>query len=623
MAQKPTLILSFAVLAAATTLVFAAGGAGGAGAGGGATTAPGAAAGGGGGGRRGGGGRNAAPLPESEGVVLQKTVPADGRPQINGPRVTGATPGRPFMYAIPATGSDLTYSVDGLPEGLTVDAKTGFITGSLKVPLAKAVTLHAKNAKGEATKQFVIVGGQYKLALTPPLGWNSWNCYGGSVTQKQIQDAADGMVKSGLMNHGFTYVNLDDGWTLRAGGGRRGGGDAAAGGGTGTRNADGSIKLDPKFTDMKALGDYIHAKGLKFGTYSGPGPTTCQGREGSINHEEQDARSWASWGVDYIKYDLCSYDRIAGAAGNERSPEGMAAHKLPYQKLRTALDKLDRDIVYSLCQYNRTLQVYIWGSEDGIKGNLWRVTGDISTGANVWQSMSGIGFQQNGHESGAAPGHWNDTDMLVVGSVGLANGGTPRPTYLTQNEQLTHIGLWSMLAAPLLLGCDLNALDEFTTNLMCNDEMLAIDQDPLGKQAWRIAAMNVDAPANTPPATAAAGGAGGGGGRGRGGGQNGAAKQIWVRPLWDGTYAVGFFNLDTNPQKFSISLKDLSTGLKLEKPLSGPVAVRDVWNLKDLEKATDTLTAQVPRHGCVILKIGTPKPEAESIADLVKMHAPK
>jgi alpha-galactosidase len=571
-------------------------------------------------------------------VVLPKSEAADGSPRINGPRVTGGTPGRPFMYRVPVTGADVTFAAEGLPDGLTIDAKTGMISGSLKSELAKAVTVNARNAKGTATKQLVIVGGKYKLALTPPLGWNSWNCYGGSVTQQQIQDAADGMVKSGLANHGFTYVNLDDGWEWRPPTGRGRGANLPPEG-QGTRNADGTIGVNTKFPNMKALGDYIHGKGLKFGIYSGPGPTTCQGLEASWQHEEQDARTWASWGVDYIKYDWCGYSSVVPAA-----PEGYTGRtfpinrgggggqiqiafdelKVPYRTLRTALDKLDRDIVYSLCQYGWG-NVWEWGADPDIKGDLWRTTGDIATGTNVWQSMAGIGFAQNGREVLAGPGHWNDTDMLVVGSIGLAFGGQPRPTYLTQNEQLTHIGLWSMLAAPLLLGCDMNSMDEFTINLMTNDEMLAINQDPLGKQAWRVAALDVnDQPvsATPPPQPATTEPGARGRGRGRGGNpQNAAAKQIWVRPLWDGTVAVGFFNQDTSPQKITISMSDLNGHLKTN--FSGSVPVRDVWQHKDLAPATGSISAEVPRHGMAFLKIGTPKPVAECIADLVKMHSPR
>ncbi|HVT79769.1 MAG TPA: glycoside hydrolase family 27 protein, partial [Phycisphaerae bacterium] len=379
------------------------------------------------------------------------------------------------------------------------------------------------------------------------------------------------------------------------------------------RAADGTILVNNKFPDMKALGDYIHSKGLKFGIYSGPGPRTCGGYVASWQHEEQDARTWASWGVDYIKYDWCSYSEVA-PADDSGAPKmngfTLKQLKLPYQVLRTAIDKQDRDIVMSLCQYGWG-NVWEWGAEDGINGNLWRATGDIT---DTWQSMQGIGFAQNGHEQYAGPGHWNDTDMLVVGMVGWGN--VPRANRMTQAEQQTHITLWAILAAPMLLGCDLTQLDEFTTNLMSNDEMLAVNQDPAGKQGWRIAAMDAN---NEPVAANAA--APGGGGRGRGNPQNAAPKQIWARPLLDGTYAVGLFNLGNEPTKISISLKDLAAGLKTS--INGPVALRDIWQLKDLAPTSDAISAEVPRHGSVFLKVGTPKPDAQVIADIVKMHAPK
>jgi len=375
---------------------------------------------------------------------------------------------------------------------------------------------------------------------------------------------------------------------------------------------------------MKALGDYIHSKGLKFGIYSGPGPRTCGGYTASWQHEEQDATSWASWGVDYIKYDWCAYNEVAPPddSGAPRM-QGFTLKqlKLPYQVLRKAIDKQDRDIVMSLCQYGWG-NVWEWGAEDGINGNLWRATGDIT---DTWTSMRDIGFAQNGHEQYAAPGHWNDTDMLVVGKVGWGNN--PRANRMTQNEQITHITLWSILAAPMLLGCDLTQLDEFTVNLMSNDEMLSVNQDGLGRQGWRIAAMdaNDQAVSSTPPpeepTTQPATQAARGRGRGPRNPQNSAPKQVWARPLLDGTYAVGLFNLGNDPTTISISVKDLATGLKTS--LNGPVAVRDIWHLKDLATASDKISAEVPRHGAVFLKVGTPRADDQCIADLVKMHPTK
>ena len=309
-----------------------------------------------------------------------------------------------------------------------------------------------------------------------------------------------------------------------------------------------------KFPDMHALGQYIHSKGLKFGIYSSPGPTTCGGYAASWQHEEQDAKTWASWGVDYIKYDWCSYSNVvakapAGSVPRENSGFDMATLKRPYQDIRKALDGVDRDMVMSLCQYGWG-NVWEWGAEPGINGNVWRATGDIH---DNWRSMSNIGFAQNGHETFSGPGHWNDTDMLVVGKVGW--GPMLHDSKLTQNEQLTHISLWSILAAPMLLGCDLTQLDPFTRALMTNDEVLAVNQDPLGKMGHRIAQIG-----NT---------------------------QVWARPLWDGTTAVGLFNLDNAPAPVSISLADLK--------LTAPQEVRDIWQLKNLSRTPPTpLTCPSP-----------------------------
>jgi alpha-galactosidase len=547
-------------------------------------------------------------LPPEPPITLPRSTPADGRPQINGPLVTGSNLGHLFLYRIPASGdAPLAYAADNLPAGLTLDPATGIITGSMKTPTVATATLHAKNAKGEAARPLVIVGAPHALALTPPLGWNSWNCWGLTVSDARVRAAADGFDKSGLAAHGFQYVNIDDGWEIRV----QTQGRAAAVGGTtrpavlnadALRAADGTINVNEKFPDMKALGAYIHAKGLKFGIYSSPGPRTCGQYTASWEHEEQDVATWASWGVDYIKYDWCSYSEVAPPDDSDAPRFNrftLKQLKLPYQVLRTALDKQDRDIVMSLCQYGWG-NVWEWGAQDGINGNLWRATGDIT---DTWGSMSGIGFAQNGHEKFAGPGHWNDTDMLVVGKVGWGN--TPRANRMTQNEQLTHIALWSILAAPMLLGCDLTQLDEFTTNMMSNDEMLAVNQDPFGRQGWRIAAMD----AADQPVT------------GTGNAVNRAPKQVWARPLADGTVAVGLFNLGNDPARVAISLKALGEGL--QTTFTGPVPVRDIWQLKDLPPAADTLAAEVPRHGVAFLKLGTPKPLTDVVAAVVKLHTPQ
>ena len=347
--------------------------------------------------------------------------PPGPKPAIHYPRIVGATPGRPFLFLIPATGDGpLTFTAENLPAGITLDEKTGVLSGSLQSAGKTTAKITVKGPAGSSSATLTIVGGEHQLALTPPMGWNSWNVWGGQVDADKIRAAADAMVKSGLAAHGFQYVNIDDTWE-------------------GKRDADGVLHPNAKFKDMKALADYVHAKGLKLGIYSSPGPKTCAGYEGSDGHEEQDAKTYGEWGVDYLKYDWCSC----------KSKDLRA----PYALMRGALDKSGRDIFYSLCQYGMG-DVWTWGKDVG--GNCWRTTGDIN---DSWSSMSGIGFGQDGHEKFAGPGHWNDPDMLVVGNVGW---GRPHPTKLTPNEQVTHITLWSLLSAPLLIGCDMTKLDSFT-----------------------------------------------------------------------------------------------------------------------------------------------------------------
>jgi alpha-galactosidase len=460
-------------------------------------------------------------------------------PRLNSPRVTGATPGRPFLFRIPASGKGpLTFAVKNLPAGLKLDTQTGIITGALKQAGRTPITVTVRGPSGTATGEFTIVGGAHSLAQTPPLGWNSWNVWGPLVDDAKVRAAADALVTSGLAAQGYTYVNIDDAWE-------------------GPRDANGEITSNEKFPDMKALTAYVHSKGLKIGIYSSPGPRTCQQRfAGSYQHEAQDAKTWAKWGFDYIKYDWCSYSEVQDTrVGMPPLP----TLQKPYRLMRSILDGLDRDFIFSLCQYGWG-DVWTWGADVG--GNLWRVTGDIT---DSWSSMSGIGFAQTGHEQYAGPGHWNDTDMLVVGKLGW--GRALRETHLTPDEQLTHISLWSLQAAPLIIGADLTQLDTFTTNLLGNPEVLAVDQDPLGKAAGRTL-------------------------------QQGRVE-VWARPLADGTMAVGLFNRDLVARTITVHWSDIG--------LSGSQPVRDLWRQEDMGAKSDSLSAIVPRHGVLLVKIGTPK----------------
>jgi alpha-galactosidase len=476
-------------------------------------------------------------------ILTPKPGPA---PRINGPSLTGVTPGHDVLYKIPVTGTrPITYGATSLPEGLTLDPATGVIRGTIAARGRYPVTLTARNSAGTASKSFTFVA-EGQLALTPAMGWNSWNAYGRAVSDSLARAAADAMISKGLVDHGWTYVNLDDGWERSA----RETDPLFEGP---TRAPDGTMLTNKKFPDMKALGDYIHGKGLKFGIYSGPGPTTCQRLEASWQHELQDFRTFASWGVDYLKYDWCGYTSVlAPGETNQQLP----VLKRPYQAGRAALNQVTRDIIYSLCQYGWG-NVWEWGAEKGIEGNSWRTTGDIT---DTWESMNGIGFQQVGHSKYASPGHWNDPDMLVIGKVGW--GPRLRDSRLTPNEQYIHITLWTLLASPLLLGNDLTQMDDFELNLVTNDEVLAVHQDPLGKAADRVSKKD--------------------------------ELEVWSRPLADGSLAVGLFNRDEMDMKVGVSWSDL--GVK------GKQAVRDLWRQKDLGTFDGEFSSVVPRHGALFVK---------------------
>jgi alpha-galactosidase len=472
--------------------------------------------------------------------VIQTPKPPE-HPRINGPSVFGVRPGHPFLAAIRATGAKpIHFSVRDLPLGLSLDSSTGLITGIIRQGGTYTMTVTARNRKGAVRRSMTINAGTV-IALTPPLGWNSWNCFAEDVDDAKVRAAADAMVTTGLADHGWTYINIDDCWEVKPEST-----DPVLGGQP--RKINGRINTNRKFPDMAALAAYVHARGLKLGIYSSPGPQTCAGFTGSYGFETQDAAQYAEWGIDYLKYDWCSY----GTIEKERT---VPALQKPYRSMRQALDGVERDIVYSLCQYGMG-KVWEWGGEVG--GNCWRTTGDIE---DTWDSMSRIGFSQAGHEAFARPGTWNDPDMLVVGRVGW--GTNLHPTRLTPNEQYTHITLWSLLCSPLLIGCDMTRMDQITLSLLTNDEVLDVNQDPLGKQALRISV-------------------------------NGN-QEVWAKQMADGSMAVGLFNRGPWTERVTVQLASLG--------MNGQVRVRDVWRQKDLGTFTTSFTRTVRRHGALLLRL--------------------
>jgi alpha-galactosidase len=483
---------------------------------------------------------------------LVLTPPPAAQPRINGPTVFGVRPGSPLLYDIPATGDrPIEFSVEGLPEGLAIDSAAGHISGTLKSAGVYKVVLRAKNARGSARKAFRIIAGEH-ICLTPPLGWNSWNCWAAAVDQDKVLRSARAMVESGLSQHGWTYINIDDTWQGPRGGPFNG------------------IQANSKFPGMKRLCDEIHAMGLKAGIYSTPWITSyakftggssdersgawserqatdkCW-RHGKYSLAANDARQWAAWGFDYLKYDWSPND-------------------VPHvEEMSRALRQSGRDIVYSLSNSAPFADAADWAR----LANCWRTTGDIwdywDHSDNDWRySVSEIAFTQDRWAPYAGPGHWNDPDMLVVGHVGW--GPQLHVTKLTPDEQYTHISMWCLLSAPLLIGCDMERLDLFTLNLLTNDEVLALNQDALGKQAKRAAALG--------------------------------ALDVFVKELEDGSKAVGFFNRGDKAQTFVFN--KLST-----LGIVGKQHVRDLWRQKDLPDAAGAVEVTTGPHGVGLLKFSS------------------
>lgn len=497
--------------------------------------------------------------PVSSEVYILTPAPS-AKPRINGAGVFGVRPGSPFQFIIAATGErPMKFSAKGLPKGLKLDPNTGIITGKLSKEGTFTVALTAVNAKGKAEKKLRLVCGD-RIALTPPMGWNSWNCFAGEVSADKVKRAADAMVKSGLINHGWTYINIDDFWENH-----RNSKDSTLRGKL--RDETGNIVPNTRFNDMKGLADYVHDLGLKIGIYSSPGPWTCGGCAGSYGYEKLDAESYAKWGIDYLKYDWCSYGNVInGLPDNDpykvsslsyRGGNDLAMAQKPYILMGNYLREQQRDIVFSLCQYGMS-DVWKWG--DSVNGNCWRTTNDIT---DTWVSVRNIALAQDKSAAWAKPGNWNDPDMLVVGTVGWGN---PHPSKLKPDEQYLHFSLWSLFSAPLLIGCDMEKLDSFTLNLLTNDEVIEVNQDPLGKQATCLQTIG--------------------------------DLRIYVKEMEDGSQAVGFCNFGL--EKAKVNYKDFA-----KLGISGRKKVRDLWRQRDistLDTDTDQLSIEVPVHGVLLYK---------------------
>lgn len=494
------------------------------------------------------------PISSEEYILTPK---ASATAKINSAKVFGVRPESPFLFRIPTTGErPMTFSVKGLPKGLKIDHKTGIITGKLNKKGIYEVELMAQNAKGKTSKKLKINCGD-KIALTPTMGWNSWNCFGLEVSADKVKRAADALVKSGLADHGWSYINIDDSWQYN-----RDSKDHPK-----MRDEKGFIIPNSKFPDMKGLADYVHHNGLKIGIYSSPGPWTCGGCVGSYGYEKQDAESYNQWGIDYLKYDWCSYGGVIdGLPENDPSKVPSLAFQgggdsekgmKPFKVMGDFLGQQPRDIVYNLCQYGMG-DVWKWG--DKVNAQSWRTTNDIT---DTWASVKNIALAQDKAAPFAKPGNWNDADMLVVGEVGWGN---PHKSRLKPDEQYLHISLWSIFSAPLLIGCDLEKLDDFTLNLLTNDEVIAINQDILGKQGVCLQTIG--------------------------------ELRVYVKELEDGGKAVAFTNFGR--EKVSMNYKDFS-----KLGIVGKQNVRDIWRQKDIAKIntiSESLSLEIPAHGVAYYK---------------------
>jgi alpha-galactosidase len=500
-----------------------------------------------------------AAVASSQQVSDVRTPKPPATPHLNGPKSYGVRPGHPFLYRIPSTGNrPMRYAARNLPHPLKLDKRSGIISGEAPAkPGEYVVTLEAANALGKETRSLKIVVGD-KIGLTPQMGWNDWYTHYEHVTGDDVREAATAMIASGMADFGYAFVDIDDCWARKPASN-----DPALNGPA--RDAHGNILPNDRFPDMPALTSYIHSLGLKAGIYSSPGPMTCARFEGSYQHEDADAHQFAEWGFDLLKYDWCTYGRVAGGKTLEDLQQ-------PYIKMGGILKSLNRDVVFNMCQYGNG-DVWKWGRQVG--GNSWRTTGDVG----VMHGATLPGFYQAGFANAAlsaysGPGGWNDPDYILIGTVGDArNIAAPaRLTSLTHEEQYSYMSMWSLMAAPLIFSGDMSKLDDFTLNVLCNSEVIDIDQDSLGKQGIIIRKTD--------------------------------DEFILEKPLADGSLAVGLFNLTTEPRSISADWKELG--------LTEKQTARDVWRQSDLGSFSNSFSTTVLGHSVILVRFIPASPQSAS-----------
>jgi alpha-galactosidase len=495
-------------------------------------------------------------------------------PRLNGPKVYGARPGHPFLYRIPTQGErPMHFSARGLPATLRLDPQSGIITGTTPKAGEDRVVFQAINDYGKDQREFKIVSGD-KLSLTPQMGWNHWYAHYDRITDEMVREAADVMIASGMADVGYQYVNIDDCWMNTEAGGNRHPDQKRVGA---FRDAAGNLLPNSYFPDMKALADYIHNNGLKAGLYTSPGPKTCAGYAGAYGHEAQDAKSFADWGFDFLKYDWCSY---GGIARSDPEPE-LVKFRAPYQLMGKLLHEQPRDMVFNLCQYGMG-DVWKWGAAVG--GQSWRTAGDLGFELN---RIFEVALKNCEHRDWQKPGAWNDPDYIQIGYIGNARGGgLPEPCSLTPTEQYSFMSLWALMASPLFYSGDMNNLDAFTINVLCNPEVIEVNQDSLG-QCARVVKLTEN-------------------------------TFLMVKDLEDGSKAIGLCNMSEQPALVTMTWADLglrrppagaehpeggATRLVSRNLAGGTWVIRDVWRQKDLGRFDGQFKADVPRRGVVLVKI--------------------